>query len=136
MKGRGGAAPIIILISDGGPTDDYEKELNELKKRGGFRAATKFAVAVGADADKDVLTKFAGFSEAVIDTEVVRLRLSTIIKKVVVTASKTRSQSVSTAGNVDTTQKVVTENGPDANDDDAKEVIENVTASLDDESLF
>ena len=138
MKGRGGAAPVLILISDGGPTDDYKSELEKLKKRGWFKAALKFAVAVGADADKNVLAEFTGNLEAVIDTEVVRNDLASIVKSVIVSASKTASQTAS-ASNGGNLIKEVTDDGPDADAQAQQEAIDAVkdAISMDDtDDLF
>lgn len=129
MKGRGGAAPVLILLSDGGPTDDYQKPLAELKRRGWFNAALKFAVAVGDDADKDVLAEFTGNMEAVIDTEVIRNDLSSIVKAVIVTASKTASRSASVS-NIGNNATVVSESGPDIDAQTQQEAIQNVQAAL------
>lgn len=124
MKGRGGAAPVIILISDGGPTDNYKPALDTLKKRGWFKAALKFAVAVEG-ADKAVLAEFTGHTEAVIDTETVRLNLASIVKKVVVSASQSASQHASSS-NQTNNSNVVSDNGPNANDVAQEEAIQNV----------
>lgn len=129
MKGRGGAAPVIILISDGGPTDDYQSHLKVLKQRGWFNAALKFAVAVGDDADKNVLAEFTGNQEAVIETEVIRTDLASIVKAVIVSASKTasKSASVSNSGNVSTE---VQESGPEINAQAQQEAITGVQKAL------
>ncbi len=58
-------APVIILMSDGEPTDDFESGLNVLKQNNWFKYAIKVAVAIGDDANKDVLAKFTGNIEAV-----------------------------------------------------------------------
>lgn len=129
MKGRGGCAPVLILLSDGGPTDDYQKPLAELKCRGWFNAALKFAIAVGDDANRTVLTEFTGNSEAVIDTEVIRQDLASIVKVVIRTASQTasKSASVSNSGNTNT---VVSDNGPDINAQAQQEAITEVQKAI------
>ena len=129
MNGRGGYAPVLILLSDGAPTDDYKAQLETLKRRGWFRAALKFAVAVGAGADKSVLAEFTGHQEAVIDTEVIRKDLSSIVKSVVVSASKTASQSASMSNS----SRLVTEvkaDGPDVDEQVQQEAIESVQTAL------
>ena len=90
MSGRGGVAPILILVSGGFPTDDYQNQLKALKSRGWFKAARKFAVAVEG-ADKSVLEEFTGNPAAIIDTTVIRNNLATIIRAIVVSASKSDS---------------------------------------------
>ena len=130
MKGRGGAAPVLILISDGGPTDDYQSQLKILKQRGWFNAAIKFAVAVGDDADRAVLAEFTGHAEAVIDTNVIRTNLASIVKTVIVSASKTASQSASSGGTGGNTATVVADDGPAANEQAQAEAIANVQQAL------
>ncbi len=129
MEGRGGYAPILILISDGAPTDDYESELAVLKRRGWFRAAVKFAVAVGSDANREVLAKFTGNDEAIIDTETIRLDLASIIKSIIVTASKTVSQTVSSTSKKALIDKV-TDDGPEANEEMQGQAISDVKQDI------
>ena len=128
MKGRGGAAPVIILISDGAPTDDYKSQLSKLQKRGWFRAALKFAVAVEG-ADKDVLAEFTGNPEGVIDTTVIRNNLASVIKLVIRTASQTASKSASVGG-TGKVSNVVTDNGPDADAEAQQEAINAVNNEI------
>ena len=62
----GAYAPVILLFSDGGPTDNWEKGLEQLKKNNWFKHAIKIAIAIGEDADKSVLATFTGTPESVI----------------------------------------------------------------------
>jgi len=62
----GSVAPAIFLMSDGQPTDDFKGGLEKLKNNNWFRYAIKVAVAIGQDADADVLAEFTGNREAVI----------------------------------------------------------------------
>lgn len=59
-------APAIILLSDGGPTDNFESGLKSLQNNSWFKNAIKIAIAIGTDADLEVLKQFTGTSEAVI----------------------------------------------------------------------
>lgn len=53
--------PVIIFISDGQPTDEYESALMNLNTESeNFAKAIKIAVAVGDDADENVLVKVIG----------------------------------------------------------------------------
>ena len=56
--GSGYYAPAIILLSDGGPTDDFQGGLKVLKENSWFKNAIKVAIAIGDDADEDVLKEF------------------------------------------------------------------------------
>lgn len=85
-------APAIILLSDGGPTDDWEHTLEKLKGNRWFKVACKIAIAIGDDANKQVLTKFTGSIESVITVHDVE-QLKRIIHTVSVTSSMVNSKS-------------------------------------------
>lgn len=55
--------PVLVLISDGQPTDDFEQGLAELMKQPWGKKAVRIALAIGQDADLNVLQKFIGNSE-------------------------------------------------------------------------
>lgn len=55
--------PVLVLISDGQPTDDYKKGLEELLDQPWGKKAVRIAIAIGKDADYDVLQKFIGNAE-------------------------------------------------------------------------
>jgi uncharacterized protein YegL len=61
--------PVLILISDGAPTDDWESELRVLNATdwGGLGRSTRFGIAIGGDADRDVLAKFTGSPQFVFE---------------------------------------------------------------------
>ena len=97
MPDIGGVAPIIILMTDGMPTSyDWEKHLESLKKKGWFKVALKYALAVGIDTDEamDVLKKFTGNPETVLKVYTAEA-LRKVIKVIAVTASKVKSNSAS-----------------------------------------
>lgn len=56
--------PVLVLVSDGAPTDDWEVPLSALKASERAQKATRFAMAIGADADTDMLAQFANDREA------------------------------------------------------------------------
>lgn len=102
MPDFGGVAPIIILMTDGMPTSyDWEKHLAELKKKGWFKVALKYAIAIEVNSDeaKDVLTKFTGTSETVL-TVYTAEALRKVIKVIAITASKVKSSSATVGGGV------------------------------------
>ncbi len=55
--------PVLVLISDGQPTDSFEKGLSELMEQAWGKKAVRIAIAIGSDADHDVLQKFIGHPE-------------------------------------------------------------------------
>lgn len=52
--------PVLVLISDGQPTDDFSKGLKDLMEQPWGKKAVRIAIAIGTDADYDVLQKFIG----------------------------------------------------------------------------
>ena len=92
QEATGSFAPAIFLLSDGEPTDDWTSGLAELKKNKWFKAAVKVAIAIGDDANKDVLKEFTGTMEAVLETHSAAM-LKKMIKFVSVRASQVASKS-------------------------------------------
>ena len=88
----GSVAPVIFLMSDGQPTDDFERGLEKLWANRWFQHSIKVAVAIGDDADLDALEKFTGSSEAVIRTHTPEA-LRKMVRFVTVTSSKVGSKS-------------------------------------------
>lgn len=52
--------PVLVLISDGQPTDDFASGLKALMEQPWGKKAVRVAIAVGQDADHEVLQKFIG----------------------------------------------------------------------------
>lgn len=55
--------PVLMMISDGQPTDDFSAGLKKLMAEPWAKKAVRLAIAVGRDADRDVLSKFIGHAE-------------------------------------------------------------------------
>lgn len=117
----GAYAPVILLFSDGGPTDNWQKGLEQLKKNNWFKHAIKIAIAIGEDADKAVLSTFTGTSESVITVND-KHTLKALIRKVSVRASEFQSHSKQTAD-------VVT-----SPEEDSAKIVQDVTAEISQEA--
>lgn len=100
-------APAIILLSDGGPTDNFEAGLSQLKNNSWFKSAIKIAIAIGDDADKDVLKDFTGSLEAVITVHNIDA-LKKMIRIIAITSSQIGSKS-STATDETKQEQVIKE---------------------------
>ena len=50
--------PVLVMISDGQPTDDFSRGLKDLMDQPWGKKAVRIAIAIGADADMDVLRRF------------------------------------------------------------------------------
>lgn len=55
--------PVLVLISDGQPTDDYKSGLKALKEQPWGQKAVRVAIGIGRDADTDVLAQFIDHPE-------------------------------------------------------------------------
>ena len=97
QSASGSYAPVFILLSDGEPTDNYKNSLDKLKKNKWFDVGIKIAIAIGEDANKDVLAEFTGNREAVYTVHNVDA-LKKIIRLVSVTSSMIGSSSSDTSG--------------------------------------
>lgn len=88
----GAYAPVILLFSDGGPTDDWEVALDKIKQNKWFKHAIKIAIDIESGSDRSVLAAFTGNPEAILcanDTAT----LKKMIHKVSVRASEFQSHS-------------------------------------------
>ena len=102
---------IIIFMSDGYPTDNWEKALQKItdKENGNkwFQYSTKIAFALGRDADAKTLSQIVGNKEAVIQTS----DLETFKKMIkVVSASSVLTNSVSRPQGQDTSNVDIVKN--------------------------
>jgi uncharacterized protein YegL len=95
QEATGSFAPAIFLLSDGAPTDDYESGIQLLQANNWFKAAVKVAVAIGEDANLDVLEKFTGTREAVLT-----VHSAAVLKKMIQFVSVRSSQIASKSTNV------------------------------------
>ena len=89
-------APGIIILSDGDPTDEWQKPLEELRKNNWFKNAIKIAFAVGDDANTQVLSEICGSMEAVVSIDNPD-KIRQYIKFVTATVSKTGTTSAAAA---------------------------------------
>lgn len=55
--------PVLVLVSDGQPTDNFDKGLQSLMDEPWGKKAVRIAIAIGEDADHVVLQKFIGHPE-------------------------------------------------------------------------
>ena len=106
MPDFGGAAPIVILLTDGHPTGNYYKErLAQLEQIPWFKVALRYGIAIELNDERTgkVLKDFVGNNGDVIfcyDSSM----LKNIIKIIVLTASKVRSTNTNIANVAHVTQ--------------------------------
>lgn len=91
----GALMPVIVFMTDGFATDNYESALNEIRQNKWFKHGTKIGFAIGDDADLSMISSVVGNSEAVIKTTDLDL-FRRLMKFVSVRASMIASQSHTT----------------------------------------
>jgi len=80
--------PVLVLLTDGQPTDDFKKGLDELLNTPWGKKAVRIAIAIGKDADIAVLELFTGNRELVLEAKNPQLLIqfikwaSTVVKTV------------------------------------------------------
>lgn len=96
LKSQTGAyAPVILLLSDGAPTDNnWESALAQINQNNWFKHAIKIALDIQIDggSDRNVLAQFTGNPEAIIDIHDTAT-LKKVIRKVSVRATEFQSHS-------------------------------------------
>ena len=95
MPDFGGVAPIILLLSDGHPTNGpIKEELEKLRTKPWFKVALKYGIAIELNDKRtiQVLRDFVSDNGDVIQVYNSNL-LRQIIKIIVLTASKVKSKS-------------------------------------------
>jgi uncharacterized protein YegL len=58
--------PVLVLLSDGMPTDDYRTALDKLLRLPWGKKSVRIAISIGHDADDSVLAEFTGSPELVL----------------------------------------------------------------------
>ena len=92
----GAYAPVIILLSDGQPTDNWQPGLDKLKRNNWYKCATKIAIAVD-NGDTSVLAAFTGTTESVLQVNSGREDLKSLLCRLAVVSSTMQSRSVTAA---------------------------------------
>ena len=100
----GSVAPVLFLLSDGEPTDDYQEGLQLLKQNNWYKFAARVAIGYG-DSNDDVLREFTGNVETVLHTNDPK-DLTKMIKFVTITSSMVASTGVAAQSNKDATTTV------------------------------
>lgn len=102
--------PVIVLLSDGQPTDDYKKSLDKLLHLPWGKKAVRIAISIGQDADDDVLQEFTGNRELVLQANNPQALVKMI--KWASTAASLVSAPASRVNNLDTAADSAETNAP------------------------
>ena len=116
--------PVIVLLSDGNPTDDYKDGLARLLNLPWGRKAVRIAIAIGQDVDTNILEEFTRNKELVLqanNAEQLGAMIkwaSTVAKQVSSPVSRATKVEDSADGNTGVPQIVDVDNIPDVDDSD------------------
>lgn len=86
-------APVIFLLSDGSPNDDWKKGLATLQQNKWFQHGLKIALGIGSKVNMDVLRAFTGNDELAVQAKTAD-QLRELIKLLAVTSSQIGSRSL------------------------------------------
>ncbi len=65
----GNKVPVIIFMTDGQPNDNWEEALQKIQANNWFQSAIRIGIALGKDANEDVLAQIVGSREGVIKAQ-------------------------------------------------------------------
>ena len=91
-------APVIFLLSDGSPNDDWKKGLETLRQNKWFQHALKIALGIGSEVNMEVLREFTGTEELAVQAKNAD-QLRELIKLMAVTSSQIGSRSLALVDN-------------------------------------
>lgn len=86
-------APVIFLMTDGYPSDDYKAGLKELQANSWYKFGLKAALGIGSEANDNILAEFTGSKDTVVHAYSGG-QLAQMIKIIAVTSSQIGSKSM------------------------------------------
>ncbi|WP_303796754.1 VWA domain-containing protein [Ruminococcus flavefaciens] len=86
-------APVIFLMTDGYPSDDYKDGLRELQTNSWYKFGLKAALGIGQEANDNILAEFTGSKDTVVHAYSGG-QLAQMIKIIAVTSSQIGSKSM------------------------------------------
>ncbi len=92
-------APVIFLMTDGYPSDDYKEALEELKQNSWYKYGLKAALGIGNEANDEMLEEFTGSKDTVVHAYSGG-QLAQMIKIIAVTSAQIGSKSMTLSDDV------------------------------------
>ena len=86
-------APVIFLMTDGYPSDDYKSALKVLQTNSWYKFGLKAALGIGSEANDDMLAEFTGSKDTVVHAYS-GSQLAQMIKIIAVTSSQIGSKTM------------------------------------------
>ncbi|MBR5372183.1 MAG: VWA domain-containing protein [Oscillospiraceae bacterium] len=92
-------APVIFLMTDGYPSDDYKEALAELSTNSWYKFGLKAALGIGQEANDEMLAEFTGSPDTVVHAYSGG-QLAAMIKIIAVTSAQIGSKSMTLSDDV------------------------------------
>ncbi len=92
-------APVIFLMTDGYPSDDYKVGLRDLQANSWYNFGLKAALGIGQEANDNVLAEFTGSADTVVHAYSGE-QLAQMIKIIAVTSSQIGSKSMTLSDDI------------------------------------
>lgn len=92
-------APVIFLMTDGYPSDDYKEALEELRQNSWYKFGLKAALGIGSEANDEMLEEFTGSKDTVVHAYSGG-QLAQMIKIIAVTSAQIGSKSMTLSDDV------------------------------------
>jgi uncharacterized protein YegL len=100
--------PVIVLLTDGQPTDDWRKGLKELTDQPWGKKAVRIGIAIGEDAELSVIQEFIGnpelkpllASNSATLVRYIKWASTAVLKAASSPASKTKEEAAASGANV------------------------------------
>ena len=113
--------PVLVLISDGQPTDDFNGGLQALMNEPWGRKAVRIAIAIGEDADQEVLKRFINNPELrplqANNPEALTKYIRWVSTAVLKSASSPMSRTIDSSSGLNVPLPVIPDTGAGAVDD-------------------
>ncbi|WP_455543772.1 vWA domain-containing protein [Intestinibacter sp.] len=123
-------APVIFLMTDGYPTDNYKKGLEKLKANNWYKYGIKIALGIGDYFNESVLEEFTENKELVVKASS-SAQLAKLVRTIAVTSSQIGSKSMSIVKDDDTEFK-----DEDVEKTKEKEMIKTVQETVNDDDFI
>lgn len=129
--------PTVVLVSDGQPTDKWEQPLNDFISSGRSQKCDRMAMAIGDDADRNVLNRFiAGTGNALLEATNSEDILSCFKKVTMSVSVRASSSNQVNSGTVENSGSGASSTSSNSNDSRISNSASDSNEEDDDDSFF
>ena len=111
--------PLVVLVSDGQPNDDWEGRLSDFIHEGLTSNCDRAALAIGSDANREMLARFVEGTENGVSEAETAAEITKFFKYVTLsTINRTKSQNTNASIPADEARRLVQKSESQQNNDD------------------